>query len=526
MNPRPSSKTEAAPANPTDGGRRERLRRFSARSFALVLMAGIGMIAASAPALAQACDATDIDADFNGDGKADLAIADPDATVSGKARAGQIHIAYDYGHDETQTITQVGMPGNDNAAGDRFGHAMDVVDWNEDGCSDLFVGVPNEDWSNNTLVDTGVVVLIPGSPAGLVPTEAEVWSQHSLNGGLNVDASETSDQFGYDLAAGTDAAKKPFLVIGMPGEDGTVANGGQVVYVRGNAAVDFNQNSGAISDDFQAGDLFGYAVTASSLGFAISAPGETVGTAAYSGMVHLFSHNAGAAIPTQIAAWDQSSSGISGAAEAGDLYGADLSMVDYISTSGGAARMMVAVGSPGEATGDNVAGSSMVTWSAGTGVTEYKTLYQNTDNDPSDNGDPGDGFGTEVVMVNRTPGQITGTDTLLVAAGVPGEDTDEFHDVGDAQLFSMVEDVSEGGDRVLPTLPSAAFTIADGTALGTVLHATQTHLWITAAGTEPAVYGVPWLNIVADGTAPVEIITPNTFGLNAAQTASFGGALA
>src|SRR5690606_40025444 len=115
------------------------------------------------------------------------------------------------------------------AAGDRFGHVMDTVDWNGDGCSDLFVGVPLEDWSNNTVVDAGVVILIPGSPAGLVLDEAEVWSQDNLAGGVSVDASEATDQFGYDLAAGTDTSGNPFVVIGMPGEDGTVANGGQVV---------------------------------------------------------------------------------------------------------------------------------------------------------------------------------------------------------------------------------------------------------------------------------------------------------
>ncbi|GAB3998733.1 hypothetical protein GCM10029992_25380 [Glycomyces albus] len=59
------------------------------------------------------------------------------------------------------------------------------------------------------------------------------------------------------------------------------------------------------------------------------------------------------------------------------------------------------------------------------------------------------------------------------------------------------------------------------------MHTTTTHLFVTVAGrTDPAVYGVPWDNIVAGGTNPVLAYTPADFGLTDAQTASFGAALA
>src|SRR5690606_35106066 len=148
--------------------------------------------------------------------------------------------------------------------------------------------------------------------------------------------------------------------------------------------------------------------------------------------------------------------------------------------------------------------------SPSTGIHEYRNISQDVDKNPDDSTEPGDAFGAAVAMVNRTPGQNTSTDTLLMAVGVPGEDIDGVHDVGEAQLFSMTEDVTDGGDPVRPILESAGLASTDGTAVGQVLHATKTHLWLTA---NESVYGVPWDNIVADGTGPVLEYTPADFGV-------------
>ncbi|MCD0443413.1 hypothetical protein LO763_07205 [Glycomyces sp. A-F 0318] len=192
--------------------------------------------------------------------------------------------------------------------------------------------------------------------------------------------------------------------------------------------------------------------------------------------------------------------------------------------------MMIAVGAPGEAIGPNMsAGLSMAMWSPGAGVSEYKNLTQDLDKNPDDTAEPGDAFGTAVAMVNRTPGQNTSTDTLLMAAGAPGEDDEAagMHEVGEASLFSMTEAEAEGGDSVRAALEAAGIVLAEGGRLGSVLHATQTHLWVTVRSeTDPAVYGVPWDNIVAGGTDPILAHTPEDFGLTAADTASFGASLA
>ncbi|WP_199038609.1 FG-GAP repeat domain-containing protein [Glycomyces salinus] len=501
--------------------------RIGVRSLVTVVLAAIGLVGASVPAAAQSCEGG-AESDFDGDGQADLMIADPDATVGSAARSGMVHIAY--GDGATQTITQADVPDNDAAAGDRFGYAVDSTDWNGDGCADLFIGVPFEDWSHNTLADAGLVIFIPGSPGGLDTTAAKNWSQNSFGTGSGA---EPGDRFGWSLAAGTQSGGTPFLVVGAPGEGigggGSPADGsGLVIYATPDDAVHFHQESDGVVGIVEPGDLYGYSVTGSESGFAVGAPGEAIGSVDYAGTVHLFSHSDGSSLPDQIEAWDQSTPGISGVVETGDMYGASVEMVDYISTTGGDPRMMLAIGTPGEAIGsDMTAGLSSVVWSSGSGITEYRNITQNGDGNADDTSEPGDAFGAAVAMVNRTPDQNTSTDTLLLAVGSPGEDADGVHDVGEVGLFSMTEEVSEGGDAVRPVLEGAGLNPVEGGRIGSVVHATTTHLFVTVADeASPAVYGVPWDNIVADGTDPVLTYTPADFGLDVADVASFGAVLA
>ncbi|NUS43681.1 MAG: hypothetical protein HOQ24_08350 [Mycobacteriaceae bacterium] len=443
-----------------------------------------------------------------------------------------MHIAY--GDGETRTISANDLPDNDNAAGERFGFSMDTVDWNDDGCTDLFIGAPFENWSNNTLPDAGVVVFIPGSPAGLDVSLAKNWSS-AIHG---ADSSKANTRFGWDLAAGLDAAGEPYLVVGMPGRDTTTATGetlvdiGSVIYIRATAAKMFNQNSASFSDSFEPGDMFGYSVAASESGFAVGVPGESAefatGTIRKTGTVFLVGHNDANTTPTQIAAWGQGSPDVNDHYEDSDMYGYSLDMVDYISTGGGASRMMIAVGAPGEAIGSRTsAGLSMVMWSPGTGITEYRYLRQDADGSAADDAERGDAFGAAVAMVNRTPGQITSVNTLLLTVGVPGEDADGRYEVGQAQLFSMTEDAAQENNLVREKLPTTSFTPADGATIGRVLHATKAQLFVTAKGaTGPAVYGIPWDNLVAGGTAAVKAYTPATFGLTNSDVVSFGASLA
>lgn len=321
--------SESDPSMRARSFRPDRPRRQ--RMLALVCATGFaltGLVAVSAPAHAQACT-PGTDSDFDGDGVADLAIGDPDATVNGQVRAGWVHIAY--GDGGTQTITQNHIPDNDNGAGERFGFAMATTDWNGDGCTDLFIGAPFEKWSNNTVAEAGVVVFIPGSSAGLDTANAETWAQNSLGGWAN----EAGDRFGWSLAAGTSIDGMPFLVAGSPGEGVNAGEqSGMVLYITPTWAKAVHQDTDGVPGDSETGDLYGYAVAASASGFAIGGPGEGLDGHAYVGTVHLFAHAESEATPPLIVAWDQGTDGISGARENGDMYGFSLDMVDYTPTTG------------------------------------------------------------------------------------------------------------------------------------------------------------------------------------------------
>ncbi|PRY30454.1 hypothetical protein CLV70_1046 [Pseudosporangium ferrugineum] len=135
-------------------------------------------------------------ADFNGDGAEDVAIADPEATVEGKPAAGQIHIAYG-GAAATQTVNESNAQLSAAVeAGDRFGFSISAYDANNDGCTDLAVGVPYEDMGS--IVDAGMTHLLLGSPAGLARGPASV--TYHQDAGSTPEAGEPYDYFGYSVA--------------------------------------------------------------------------------------------------------------------------------------------------------------------------------------------------------------------------------------------------------------------------------------------------------------------------------------
>lgn len=112
-----------------------------------------------------ACSGGGTGSDYNGDGIRDTAIADPEATVEDKARAGQVTVVHGGGKGVTVVSQNSANVADSAEAGDRFGYSLATYDADQDGCDDLVVGTPYEDVG--TVRDGGYLQIIYGSTTGI-----------------------------------------------------------------------------------------------------------------------------------------------------------------------------------------------------------------------------------------------------------------------------------------------------------------------------------------------------------------------
>jgi len=489
-----------------------------------VLAAGLLVLTGSA-ARADTCLGTAAN-DFNGDGFTDIAIADPEATVGRMPRAGRVHVVYGNGVG-SKTITQADLGVNEPVeAGDRFGYSLAVFDATGDKCSDLVVSAPWE--SVGSLAEAGAVWVIPGSTAGIGASAATTHTQSSTGKGT----SEAGDLFGFALAAGKTAGATPktFIAIGAPGEDvGTIIDAGEFYLIRSDTAIAFNQDTAGITGAAEANDRFGYAVAATATHVAVSNLGEND----FVGGVQVFNQTISSSVLGTVGVVNQGD-GQSGAGEVNDWFGRSLAMAPYIAPGETTTGSLLAVGGPGEAMTDGstaTEGRLMAVTATGviTEVAEYNQGVPNVD----ENIEPGDYFGWSAVLVNRAPATPATWDQVLLAIGVPGEDTPEGIDTGAVQSFSMIgapgdHDMwvtSHGG------MAAAGWGAKPGALLGQFLGSSPTHLYIgDPRGATPAVYGVPWANLVnepgATEPAPVTVYKPGADGLPTDGVVAFGAAIA
>ena len=166
--------------------------------------------------------------DFDGDGYDDVVVGAPLEDFPGVSNTGMIGVFFGSAGGllpaDTEVISQESVDLAINEDGDRFGWSLAVGDFDGDDYADVAIGTPYEDAGGVT--DIGMVTVLFGGRSGLVPTSSEVFSEASLAGG----ASETSDLFGWSLAAGDfDADGEDDLAVGIPFDDiGSRADVGQV----------------------------------------------------------------------------------------------------------------------------------------------------------------------------------------------------------------------------------------------------------------------------------------------------------
>ena len=148
--------------------------------------------------------------DFNGDGFEDLAIGVPGENIGTIGNGGSVDVIYGSasGLSATAVPHQIFSQNSANIedaseTDDLFGWSLANGDFNNDGYSDLAIGVPGEDVG--TIVHAGAVNVIYGSSAGLSATAIsagngradQFWTQDSAN--IKVGA-EGFDLFGLSLA--------------------------------------------------------------------------------------------------------------------------------------------------------------------------------------------------------------------------------------------------------------------------------------------------------------------------------------
>jgi hypothetical protein len=197
----------------------------------LVATAGAASSALTQPAAAQAVpNPSDVGADFDNDGFADLAVGVPGESVGSEFTIGAVNVLYGTGGGlrgtGAQAFFQVGGVVED---GDQFGSALAAGDFNHDGFDDLAVGAPFEDVGGAS--NAGAVSVLYGSGSGLTTSGGRLFTQ--VAGTV-----EAGDLFGFALAAG-DFNNNGFadLAAGAPWERvGSLGQAGAVSVIPGSAS--------------------------------------------------------------------------------------------------------------------------------------------------------------------------------------------------------------------------------------------------------------------------------------------------
>jgi hypothetical protein len=273
----------------------------------------------------------------DGDHCADVVVATPDDSVDGQADAGSVQVIFGSPDGLGQgrpglTITEAtaGL-GGAAVAGEKFGTDLALTDALGPGDSqELAIGIPRRTVAG--FAGAGAVGLVGFATDGSV-SSAQLVSQSTAD---VIGASEAGDAFGTavdfdrDLDADTECPSQPDgcenLLVGVPGENssaGDVLEIDTAVGAPPYASFAVSQDSSDVPGTAEAGDRFGasldYHVAFGSGDelLAIGIPGEDVGSIKDAGSVQVFDDEDGNGAP----AFTQNTSGIAGAAEAGDQFG-------------------------------------------------------------------------------------------------------------------------------------------------------------------------------------------------------------
>lgn len=391
-----------------------------------VLRGGLAVLAITVTGLAWAVNAPPASAqaecmtgsnDFNLDGIVDVAVGMPGA--AGGRGAVEVRVSDGNGTAIHRLTPPQGAPG------DRFGTALAEVASYEGSttdhgtCSRLVVGAPGRDVG--ALNDAGAIFVYDWDAE-----QGEFTLFHEFRQGAQAvpGQPQAGAGFGSDLASPfhepdiAGSVVRP-LYVGVPGYDlaGRADAGAGAELVLGSSQVPIveegqlvTQNVTGVPGAAEVGDRFGAALAVSGTDVFIGVPGENNS----SGGVLDWDPSPGATerFVTQNAA------GVPGTPEAGDNFGATIYSATETSQAGG---HNVLVGAPGEAIGTaKGAGSVIVFWFDGAFVLDQTKGFNQNTAGVAGVAEAGDAFGTSI-------GTWGAADFLI---GVPGEDIGTVRDAG------------------------------------------------------------------------------------------------
>ena len=332
--------------------------------------------------------------DLNGDAKDDLAIGIPLQNVGAAADAGAVEVLYGsaLGLTAPEAWTQDSAGVQDLAEnGDRFGSALAIGDFNDDGLADLAIGVPREDVGASG--NAGAVAVLFGTLGGLT-----AFGDQFLTAGAG--GAEAGAGFGSALADGDfDGSGAADLAIGVPSDDaGALADAGAVeVWYGGALGLGgpqlWTQDSAGVAGVGEAGDRFGRSLGAGDAngdGFAdlaVGVPFEDAGAAVDAGSVNLLYGSAAGLTAAGNLALFSTVCGL----EAGAQFGYDVTSADY----DGDLIDDLLIGIPGDdlASGANSGSVEILYGLAGGGFGGVQCFNQETPGLASDGSQAGDRFG-------------------------------------------------------------------------------------------------------------------------------------
>lgn len=353
--------------------------------------------------------------DLDGDGDADLAVGVPGADPEGLADAGMVVIVDPDQRSQSSQVLQQRSTFGVLEAGDRFGAAVAVGDYDCDGREDLAIGAPGEDL-DAVFVDAGAVTIVGADGGDQLIYAGAGLQEYSLRPGDWLGASLATGDFNGD---GCDD-----LAVGAPGADraGQVDNGVVWVLFGGSAGL---ANSVLLlpgvqlGGNLEPGDRVGMALAAGDFDcdgaddLAVGVPYEDVGTIDRAGAV-MVTYGGTRPFSGTTLVLGQGDAGLAGVLEAGDLVGASLAAGDH----DGDGCDELAVGVPGEDLDGAIdGGAAVIVSGSATGLVppSADVLYRGQGLRGRAAG--GDQAGASVAFADR---DCNGRDELVV--GAPGID--------------------------------------------------------------------------------------------------------